>query len=83
MSPGNPGVQSAAVSVGGAALGSATGGDGTTSLQTPAGGGGANPALLAAPIGLAGLGTAALGALKAKDAAAVTGGEGEEGPLDD
>lgn len=40
--------------------------------------GGLNPAFMAAPIGLAGLGTAALGALKAKDATALLEGEGND-----
>lgn len=52
----------------------------TAPLHVVAGdsGGGANPAFLAAPIGLAGLGTAALGALKAKDARAAAVEEGDD-----
>lgn len=77
IASGNPSVNATPVSSGGA-LGSPQAA--TAPLHVVAGdsGGGANPAFLAAPIGLAGLGTAALGALKAKDARAAAVEEGDD-----
>ena len=77
IASGNPSVSATPVSSSGG-LGSPQAATAPLHVVTGDSGGGANPAFLAAPIGLAGLGTAALGALKAKDARAAAVEEGDD-----
>lgn len=79
IASGNPSVQATPVSGTGGALGTPQASANPLEVAEAPGGSGVNPALLAAPIGLAGLGTAALGALKAKDAKAVLDGQEDDG----
>ena len=75
---GNPSMTSTPVSSGGGLGNPQAASDLLHLVGSSPDGGGANPALLAAPLGLAGLGPAALGALKAKDATAAAAEEGDD-----